>query len=229
MRESLPTVPTSALGVSNIAKPWYKVARAPNGPKDIKARAKMMMKTPLFLAAASALALTACVDPNAYPNDPNARAKNGAIIGGLIGAATGIATAGDSDELKGAIVGGALGAGTGALIGSDLDRQAAELRGSLNSNISVTNAGDYLIVNMPQDLLFATDSATVRSDLTADLRTVASSLLRYPNSRIEVIGHTDNTGTAAYIQDLSQRCAVSVAVCLMLSASYLARAVRPLQ
>ncbi len=170
-----------------------------------------MMKTPLFLAAASALALTACVDPNAYPNDPNARAKNGAIIGGLVGAIAGASVSSGDDKLKGAIVGGALGAGTGALIGTDLDRQAAELRGSLSSNISVTNAGDYLIVNMPQDLLFATDSATVRPDLTADLRTVASSLLRYPNSRIEVIGHTDNTGTAAYNQDLSQRRAVSVA------------------
>lgn len=170
----------------------------------------MMMKTPLFLAAASALALTACVDPNAYPNDPNARSKNGAILGGLIGAATGIAVSGDGDELKGAIVGGALGAGTGALIGADLDRQAAELRGSLSSNISVTNYGDYLVVNMPQDLLFATDSASVRPDLTTDLRTVAASLLRYPNSRIEVIGHTDNTGTAAYNQDLSQRRAVAV-------------------
>lgn len=169
-----------------------------------------MMKTTLILAAASTLALTACVDPNAYPNDPNARTRSGAVLGGLIGAAAGIATAGDGDELKGAIVGGALGAGTGALIGADLDRQAAELRGSLNSNISVTNTGDYLIVNMPQDLLFATDSATVRSDLTADLRTVAASLLKYPNSRIEVIGHTDNTGTVAYNQDLSQRRAVSV-------------------
>jgi outer membrane protein OmpA-like peptidoglycan-associated protein len=75
----------------------------------------------------------------------------------------------------------------------------------------VTNTGEYLIVNMPQDLLFATDSASVRPDLTADLRTVAASLLKYPNSRIEVIGHTDNTGSAAYNQDLSQRRAVSVA------------------
>lgn len=172
----------------------------------------MMMKTPLILAAAATLGLTACVvDPNAYPDDPNARQRQGAIIGGLTGAVAGVAVAGDGDELKGAIIGGALGAGTGALIGADLDRQAAELRGSLNSNISVTNTGEYLIVNMPQDLLFATDSASVRPDLRADLNTVASSLLRYPNSRIEVIGHTDNTGSAAYNQDLSQRRAVAVA------------------
>ena len=173
----------------------------------------MMMKTPLILAAAGTLFLTACVgvNPNAYPDDPNARTKNGAVIGGLLGAAAGAATAKDGNEFKGAILGGALGAGTGALVGADLDRQAAELRGSLNSNISVTNTGDYLIVNMPQDLLFATDSAAVRPDLRSDLNTVAASLLRYPNSTIEVIGHTDNTGAAAYNQDLSQRRAVSVA------------------
>jgi hypothetical protein len=45
-----------------------------------------MTKTPFLLAAASLLALTACVDPNAYPDDPNGRAKSGAIIGGLTGA-----------------------------------------------------------------------------------------------------------------------------------------------
>jgi outer membrane protein OmpA-like peptidoglycan-associated protein len=171
----------------------------------------MMMKTPLILASASLLALTACVDPNAYPDDPNARQRQGAIVGGLVGAVTGAAVSSDDDRLKGAIIGGALGAGGGALIGADLDRQAAELRGSLNSNISVTNTGQFLIVNMPQDLLFAVDSASLRSDLRRDLQTVASSLLRYPNSRIEVIGHTDNTGSAAYNQDLSQRRAVAVA------------------
>ncbi|NHB76387.1 OmpA family protein [Rhodobacter calidifons] len=171
----------------------------------------MMMKTPLILAVAGALTLTACVDPNAYPDDPNARQRSGAIIGGLTGAVAGAAVSSDKDRLKGAIIGGALGAGTGAIIGADLDRQAAELRGSLNSNISVTNTGEYLIVNMPQDLLFAVDSAAVRPDLRRDLNAVASSLLKYPNSRIEVIGHTDNTGSAAYNQDLSQRRAVAVA------------------
>jgi len=171
----------------------------------------MMMKTPFILASASLLALTACVDPNAYPDDPNARQRSGAIIGGLTGAVAGAAVSSDSDRLKGAIIGGALGAGTGAIIGADLDRQAAELRGSLSSNISVTNTGDYLVVNMPQDLLFAVDSASLRPDLTRDIHAVASNLLKYPNSRIEVIGHTDNTGSAAYNQDLSQRRAVSVA------------------
>ncbi|NEY90549.1 OmpA family protein [Tabrizicola oligotrophica] len=171
----------------------------------------MTLKTPLILAALGALALTACVDPNAYPNDPNARTKNGAIIGGILGAAAGVAVSGDGDELKGALLGGAVGAATGAAIGSDLDRQAAELRGSLSSNISVTNMGDYLVVNMPQDLLFATDSASLSGNLVGDLRAVAASLVKYPNSRIEVIGHTDNVGEAAYNQDLSQRRAVAVA------------------
>ena len=170
----------------------------------------MMMKTSVILASVSLLALTACVDPNANPNDPNARAKSGAVLGGLTGAILG-GTSGGDDQFKKAVVGGVIGAALGGAIGSTLDQQASELRGSLNSNISVTNTGDYLIVNMPQDLLFATDSASLRSDLTRDINAVASSLLRYPNSKIEVIGHTDNTGSAAYNQDLSQRRAVSVA------------------
>jgi outer membrane protein OmpA-like peptidoglycan-associated protein len=173
----------------------------------------MKFKTPLMLSTVALLGMSACVavDPNAYPNDPNARARNGAIAGGLIGAALGATSKGDS-KLANAAVGGVLGAALGGAIGSTLDQQAADLRANIsNGAVSVTNNGEYLVVNMPQDLLFATDSATLRPDLNADLQAVAGSLLRYPNSRIEVIGHTDDTGSNAYNQDLSQRRAVSVA------------------
>ncbi len=170
----------------------------------------MIFKTPLLLSAASLLALTACVDPNAYPDNPNARAQSGAIIGGLAGALAGASSGGD-DRLAKAVVGGALGAAAGGVIGATLDRQAAELRGSINNpNVTVTNNGQFLTVNLPQDLLFAVDSTALRPDLRADLATVAQSLIRYPNSRIEVIGHTDNTGSAAYNYDLSQRRAAAV-------------------
>jgi outer membrane protein OmpA-like peptidoglycan-associated protein len=81
--------------------------------------------------------------------------------------------------------------------------------------VSVTNTGSALIVNLPQDILFATDSASLRPDLTQDLAAVARSLMTYPDTTVQVIGHTDNTGSAAYNQDLSQRRAVSVASVLV--------------
>ena len=157
---------------------------------------------------AALLALSACVNPNAYPDNPNARTQNGAIIGGMAGAFLG-AQSGE-DRLAKAVVGGAIGAALGGAIGQTLDQQAAELR-AINPSFSVTNMGDYLVVNMPQDVLFSVDSASLRPDLIADLGSVAQNLLSYPNSRIEVIGHTDNSGSAAYNQDLSQRRAVAVA------------------
>jgi outer membrane protein OmpA-like peptidoglycan-associated protein len=64
---------------------------------------------------------------------------------------------------------------------------------------------------MPQDILFAVDSASVSGSLQDDLGAVANSLRRYPDSTVEVVGHTDNTGSAAYNQDLSQRRASAVA------------------
>ncbi len=170
----------------------------------------MTFKTPLLVSMVSLMALTACVDPNNYANDPTARQRQGAIMGGVTGALVGASSS--NDRIEKAAIGGVLGALAGGAIGATLDQQAAELRGSINNpNISVTNHGDYLTVNMPQDLLFAIDSASLRPDLRSDLGAVASSLLRYPNSRIEVVGHTDNTGSAQHNYQLSQRRAGSVA------------------
>ncbi|THD85161.1 OmpA family protein [Aliigemmobacter aestuarii] len=174
----------------------------------------MIFKTPLILGSAALLGLTACVDPNAYPNDPNARARGGAITGAIIGGAIGATRDGD-DRLAKTVAGAAVGAAVGGLIGNSLDRQAADLRAQLSPATNVVNEGDYLRVTMPQDILFATDSAALRPDLTRDLQAVASNLIKYPASTIEVVGHTDNTGSASYNQDLSQRRANSVASVLI--------------
>lgn len=165
----------------------------------------------LILSTASLIALTACTSPEHLGGaDPNKNARQGAILGGILGAGVGAIVS--DDKAKGAIIGGALGAGTGAIAGNFLDRQEAELRQDLqNDDIQITNTGDRLIVTMPQDILFAVDSAVVNSGLRSDLLTVASSLQKYPESTVQVVGHTDNTGGAAYNQGLSERRANSVA------------------
>ena len=173
----------------------------------------MILRSTLTALCATGL-LSACVNPGYQgagpgPGEPN-RTMNGAVTGALIGGALGIGT--KNGDVRRAAVGAAVGGLIGGAVGASLDAQAAELRQNIgNSNVSVTNTGNSLIVNLPQDILFATDSATLRPDLTQDLRTVAQSLLNYPDTTVQVLGHTDNTGSAAYNQDLSQRRAQSVA------------------
>lgn len=169
-------------------------------------------KLPVIGVLTAAVALSACNDPASYgaPGGIN-RSQNGAIIGGLIGAGIGAAT---SDDDKAATIAGsaAIGALAGGLIGRELDKQEAELRQSLdNDAISIVNTGDKLIVSLPNDLTFATDSAAISSIVRGDLRKVAGSLQRYPGSVVQVIGHTDSDGAAAYNYGLSERRANAVA------------------
>ncbi len=172
-----------------------------------------MTKTPLPLALTGLLALSACVTPTNVPDDPNAYTKQGVLLGAVSGAAIGAASNG-GDKFEKAVVGAVIGGALGGAVGYSLDQQAAELRNQLSSGLTVTNNGQYLVVNMPQDVLFAHDSAALRPDLMRDLRTIAASLQKYPTTNIAVVGHTDNTGTAAYNMDLSLRRASSVAAVL---------------
>ena len=172
-------------------------------------------RTPIFLLSGAALLLvTACTDP-AYVtgDDPRRKTRQGAILGGLLGAGTGAAVS--DDKAKGAVIGGILGAAGGAAIGNALDKQEAELRQQLDSDVRIVNTGDRLILTMPQDILFNVDSSTVTPVLRDDLFKVADSLQRYPDTTVQVVGHTDSDGTASYNQTLSERRANAVADVLM--------------
>lgn len=174
-------------------------------------RKTMRYKTSIVLGVAGLMTLSACAtDPSQIPGTDGQRTQQGAIagaaVGGLLGAITGDGSRGD-DIVRGAVIGGV----AGAITGNILDRQAAELRNDFgNGNIDVINTGDELIVRMPEAILFATDSASLNPNLRSDLFVLAESLNKYPQSIVTVTGHTDNTGTAAYNQDLSQRRASAV-------------------
>jgi len=177
-------------------------------------------KFPIVAAMAATIALGACTNPNgsilAPASDPNQRAKNGALIGAGAGAVIGALSRGDGNRdqgaVKGALIGAAIGGGGGAL----LDRQERDLRQSLgNQNVGINNTGDRLIVTLPQDILFASGSTSVRPDLQRDLGTIAGNLQAYPNSTIQVIGHTDSDGEAGFNQRLSEGRANAVANILL--------------
>ncbi len=138
------------------------------------------------------------------------RTMTGALTGAAVGGVTGVATGADgSDDRRRAVTGAVIGGTAGAI--ASLSRQAADLRRDLGDNIEVRNTGEELILTLPQDLLFAVDSATLRSDLQRDLRTIGANLVNYPDTDVVVVGHTDNTGSAAHNQALSERRAASVA------------------
>lgn len=170
----------------------------------------MRMKSTLLLGTVAALALTGCVSPmeNMGPRSQTG-AATGAVIGGIIGASSR-----DNRVAKG-LVGAAIGGMIGGAIGDALDKQAGDLRQAMGNNgVSIVNTGSELIVTLPNDILFATDSAIVSNTSRGDLGALARNLQDYPNSTVEVIGHTDDQGDAAYNVSLSRRRAAAVAAVL---------------
>lgn len=168
------------------------------------------IRLPLIAATASILALSACTAP--VPGQTSTNTRSGALLGAGVGAVAGALTGDDPDErVRNAAIGAAIGGAAGGVVGNNLDRQEAELRNRLGNNVGIVNNGNNLVVTLPQDILFATDSATLSNTQQSDLIAVAQSLNNYPDTRVTVIGHTDNTGTSAYNLDLSQRRAQSVA------------------
>ncbi|MFT5007273.1 MAG: outer membrane protein OmpA-like peptidoglycan-associated protein [Paracoccaceae bacterium] len=165
---------------------------------------------PILLFTATAFALTACTTPDGSPR-PNT--TGAAILGGLIGGVIGAGKGGN--KKNNVILGAAIGATIGGLIGQELDRQEEALRASLgNGDIGIVNTGSELVVTLPESITFDTGSAEVRGALRSDLMILAQNLNDFPNTTIDVIGHTDNVGAASFNQQLSAQRADNVFIIL---------------
>jgi outer membrane protein OmpA-like peptidoglycan-associated protein len=153
--------------------------------------------------------LAACVTDPFTGERKISKTAAGALIGAAGGAAIG-ALAG-RDRAKGALIGAGAGALAGGAVGAYMDVQEAKLRERLRgTGVSVTRTGDNLILNMPGNVTFATDRADIRPTFYEILNSVALVLKEYDKTIIEVMGHTDSTGSETHNQGLSERRAASV-------------------
>ncbi|MEM1104637.1 MAG: OmpA family protein [Pseudomonadota bacterium] len=173
------------------------------------------MKRVLALSAAAAFGLAACTTTDPYTGEQKASGKaKGAGVGALIGAAAGALTNTSSGKQAGknAAIGAAAGALIGGSVGAYMDRQEAQLREQLQgTGVSVTRVGDNIVLNMPGNVTFNTDSSDLNSSFYGTLNSVALVLNEYDQTAVEVSGHTDSRGSDQYNQQLSQRRAQSVA------------------
>jgi outer membrane protein OmpA-like peptidoglycan-associated protein len=160
------------------------------------------------LAAAALLGTSACVtDPNTGEQHVSRTA-----IGGVGGAGLGYLLGGLIGGKTARIVGAGIGGVAGGVVGYQLDQQIRELdEATEGSGVDVTETpdGTGILVNLP-DVTFAVDSTTISPSFRAALDEVANSLQKYPNSLVDVMGHTDSTGSDTYNLDLSRRRADSV-------------------
>lgn len=135
----------------------------------------------------------------------------GSLIGAAGGAAVGAAVTGHKDRRKGMLIGAGVGALSGGAVGYYMDQQEAKLRQRLQgSGVSVTRQGDNIILNMPGNITFQTNSADINANFYNVLNSVVLVLNEFNKTLIDVSGHTDSTGTDAINQPLSERRAASV-------------------
>lgn len=172
-----------------------------------------MKKTRWLVSGFSAFALltvSACV------TDPNTGEKKASrtAIGGVGGALAGALLGGLIGGKTGRIVGAGIGGIAGAAVGYTMDKQIKELKEqTAGSGVDVTETdnGSAILVNLPDGVTFDVASYTLKPSFRATLDQVADSLIKYPNSLIDVYGHTDSTGSDAYNQTLSENRARTVA------------------
>ena len=169
-------------------------------------------RTMTAIALSTALVTTAACTTN--PETGNRRISNTAIgaIGGALGGYLLGDLVGGRNSRTESIVGAGIGAIAGGAVGQYMDRQEAELRReTAGTGVDVIRQGDEIILRMPSGITFDVDRYDVKPQFQSTLNEVAQTLAQYQQTYIDVLGHTDSTGSDAYNQSLSERRARSVA------------------
>ncbi len=166
------------------------------------------MKPILAVAGALLLASACATDPSTGQRIYGNTAR-GAAVGAIAGAGAGVLAGGN--DARNAAIGAAVGAIIGGSVGVYMDKQEAELRRkTANTPIEVVRNGDQLELRMPSDVTFAVNESSIQSQFYPILNDVVETLIAYPSTAIDIVGHADSDGTEAYNQTLSERRAGSV-------------------
>ena len=170
-------------------------------------------KRMMGVAAAAALMTTsACVtNPNTGEREFQTRTAIGAAVGAIAGYIVGDLIGGRRDRTE-KIVGAGIGTIAGAAVGQYMDRQERELRRKTEgTGVVVERQGDELLLSMPAGITFPINSAQIQPQFYGTLNQVAQTLAEYPQTLIDVYGHTDPSGGDAINVPLSKNRAESVA------------------
>lgn len=138
------------------------------------------------------------------------KSQKGAVIGTAGGAAAGAVigkVAGNT--VLGAIIGAGVGGVAGAVIGRKMDKQAEEIKKEV-PDAEVVRVGEGIVIEFKSQILFGFDQSNLTTDARANLDKLIIILQKYPDTDIEVQGHTDSKGTTRYNESLSERRASAV-------------------
>jgi outer membrane protein OmpA-like peptidoglycan-associated protein len=140
------------------------------------------------------------------------RQQTGSLIGAGAGAAVGAAVSDGS--IWGVLAGAAIGGTAGNLIGRHMDRQARELEQAVPT-ADVERVDEGINVTFDSSLMFEINSADLNDGYRGDLAAAATVLNKYPDTNILIEGHTDDTGTDAINDPLSEQRAKAVSAFLV--------------